>query len=85
MLLIALALLPVAKAQEVGGGLAVTGVVINGADGNPLPFCFVHLMQDGRSRAMAVTDYAGNYTLPPICRWHLFCSCAAVWRHVDAL
>lgn len=66
MLLIALAVLPVAKAQDVGGWLTVTGVVINGADGNPLPFCFVHLMQDGRSRAMAVTDYAGNYTLPPI-------------------
>lgn len=66
LLLIALALLPVAKAQDVGGWLTVTGVVINGADGNPLPFCFVHLMRDGRSKAVAVTDYAGNYTLPPI-------------------
>lgn len=42
----------------------VTGTVINGADGNPLPFCFVHLMQDGRSKVYAVTDYAGNYTIP---------------------
>ena len=66
MLLMALMLLPVAKAQDGGERLTVTGTVINGADGNPLPFCFVHLMQDGRSRAMAVTDYAGNYTLPPI-------------------
>lgn len=37
MLLIALAVLSVAKAQDVGGWLTVTGVVINGADGNPLP------------------------------------------------
>ena len=66
MLLMALMLLPVAKAQDGGERLTVTGTVINGADGNPLPFCFVYLMQDGRSRAMAVTDYAGNYTLPPI-------------------
>ena len=66
MLLMALMLLPVAKAQDGGERLTVTGTVINGADGNPLPFCYVHLMQDGRSRAMAVTDYAGNYTLPPI-------------------
>lgn len=42
----------------------VTGTVINGADGNPLPFCFVHLVQDGRSMVYAVTDYAGNYTIP---------------------
>lgn len=66
MLLIALAVLPVAKAQELGGGLEVTSTVINGADGNPLPFCFVHLMRDGRSKAVAVTDYAGNYVLPSV-------------------
>ena len=41
----------------------VTGTVINGADGNPLPFCHVHLLQGGQSRAHAVSDYAGNYTV----------------------
>ena len=60
----ALMLLPIAKAQDSGERLTVTGTVINGADGNPLPFCFVHLMQNGRSKAYAVTDYAGNYTIP---------------------
>ena len=44
--------------------IRIVGTVINGADGNPLPFCFVHLMQDGRSKVYAVTDYAGNYTVP---------------------
>ena len=42
----------------------VTGTVINGADGNPLPFCYVHLLQDGRSKVYAVTDYAGNFNIP---------------------
>lgn len=50
-----------AAAQD---NVRVTGTVINGADGNPLPFCFVHLMQGGRSKVYAVTDYAGNYKIP---------------------
>ena len=44
--------------------IMVTGTVINGADGNPLPFCYVHMLQNESSRVCSVTDYAGNYKIP---------------------
>lgn len=61
-----LALLPIVPSVWAQGeSLSITGVVINGADGNPLPMCIVQLMQDGRCRTQGVSDYAGNYVLPP--------------------
>lgn len=47
-------------------GVTVQGEVINGVDGNGLPLCSVQLLSGGRSRARAVSDYAGRYTLPQV-------------------
>ena len=61
------ALLTVVVAASVAHGqsdrLSVTGTVVNGADGNPLPLCQVRLLQDGQCRASGVSDYAGHYSL----------------------
>ena len=55
-------LLPCVRAQ----GLSVVGTVVNGVDGNGLPLCVVRLFADGRSVARAVSDYAGNYSIPSV-------------------
>ena len=57
-----LSALPVA-AQSVSMGLTVTGIVINGADANPLPLCKVQLVQGGKCTNAGFSNYAGEYRL----------------------
>lgn len=64
--IIMLLLLPVLQVYAQADSLTVTGTVVNGADGNVLPLCKVHLMKDGICHASGISDYEGNYELPPV-------------------
>lgn len=49
-----------AQSQEL---LTVSGIVVNGADGNALPLCRVQLISDKTSHPEGYSDYAGNYLI----------------------
>ena len=63
---ILLLLLPVFRVFAQADSLTVIGTVVNGVDDNVLPLCKVHLIKDGICWASGISDYDGNYSLPPV-------------------
>ncbi len=61
-----LSFLPAVHAYAQADSLTVIGTVVNGVDDNVLPLCKVHLIKDGICWASGISDYDGNYSLPPV-------------------
>ena len=61
-----LSFLPAVHAYAQADSLTVEGTVVNGVDDNVLPLCKVHLIKDGICWASGISDYDGNYSLPPV-------------------
>ena len=65
-IILLLFLWPALRTNAQVDSLTVIGTVVNGVDDNVLPLCKVHLIKDGICWASGISDYDGNYSLPPV-------------------